>query len=109
MGSCARCGKEFGFFETKFNSGTVYDMEFHYNLTLNAKSPNHPYNNRNLCKECYQIVYETVPAKPSPKEPEPHIKEIIKETRIIVKVRCPYCKNLYEETYDKCPHCGGHS
>jgi rubrerythrin len=33
-------------------------------------------------------------------------KEIIKEKQIIVKIRCPYCKNLYEEAYDKCPHCG---
>ncbi len=36
-------------------------------------------------------------------------KEIIKEKQVVVKIRCPYCKNLYEETYDKCPHCGGHS
>ena len=31
-------------------------------------------------------------------------KEIIRE---IVKIRCPYCNNLYDEKYDKCPHCGG--
>ncbi len=31
-------------------------------------------------------------------------REIIKE---IVKIRCPYCNNLYDEKYDKCPHCGG--
>jgi rubrerythrin len=31
-------------------------------------------------------------------------KEIIKE---IVKIRCPYCNNLYDEKEDKCPHCGG--
>lgn len=31
-------------------------------------------------------------------------KEIIKE---IVKIRCPYCNNLYNEKEDKCPHCGG--
>jgi hypothetical protein len=31
-------------------------------------------------------------------------REIIRE---IVKVRCPYCGNLYDETEDKCPHCGG--
>lgn len=34
------------------------------------------------------------------------VKEIIKETRVIVKTRCAYCKNLFEETLDKCPHCG---
>jgi len=32
-------------------------------------------------------------------------REIIKE---IVKIRCPFCQNLYNELYDKCPHCGGH-
>jgi hypothetical protein len=30
-------------------------------------------------------------------------KEIVRE--VIVKIRCPYCKNLYDETLDKCPHC----
>jgi len=30
-------------------------------------------------------------------------REIIRE---IVKIRCPYCGNLYDETLDKCPHCG---
>jgi len=33
-------------------------------------------------------------------------KEVIRETKVIVKVRCSYCKNLYNETLDKCPHCG---
>lgn len=32
-------------------------------------------------------------------------KEIIIQ-REIVKIRCPYCGRLYEETHDKCPHCG---
>ena len=40
---------------------------------------------------------------------EPTIKEIIKEKQVIVKIRCQYCKNLYEETFDKCPHCGAHN
>ena len=31
-------------------------------------------------------------------------REIIKE---IVKIRCSYLGNLYDEKYDKCPHCGG--
>jgi rubrerythrin len=35
-------------------------------------------------------------------------KEIIREKTVIVKVRCPYCANLYDEALDKCPHCGGH-
>ncbi len=36
-------------------------------------------------------------------------KEIIKEKEVIVKIRCPYWKNTYEQTLDKCPHCGGHT
>ena len=31
-------------------------------------------------------------------------REIVRE---IVKIRCSYCGNLYDEKYDKCPHCGG--
>lgn len=31
-------------------------------------------------------------------------REIIRE---IVKIRCSYCGNLYDETEDRCPHCGG--
>ncbi|MGB8779363.1 MAG: hypothetical protein WCD81_01795 [Candidatus Bathyarchaeia archaeon] len=34
-------------------------------------------------------------------------KEIITQTKVIVKVKCPYCTNLYDETLDRCPHCGG--
>jgi DNA-directed RNA polymerase subunit RPC12/RpoP len=30
-------------------------------------------------------------------------KEIIRE---VVKIRCPYCHGLYDETLDTCPHCG---
>jgi len=31
-------------------------------------------------------------------------KEVIRE---IVKVRCRYCGQLFEERLDRCPHCGG--
>lgn len=37
-------------------------------------------------------------------------QQIVKEREIIrevVKIRCSYCGNLYDETLDKCPHCGG--
>jgi len=39
-------------------------MEFHYNLTLNAKFPNNPYKEKNLCAKCYREVYENSPALP---------------------------------------------
>ena len=46
------------------------------------------------------------PEQPAYTEPAPVIKEreIIRE---IVKIRCPYCNNVYDETNDKCPYCGG--
>jgi len=31
-------------------------------------------------------------------------REVIRE---IVKIRCRYCGQLYEEKLDRCPHCGG--
>jgi hypothetical protein len=33
-------------------------------------------------------------------------REIVKEKEVIVKVRCPYCRKLYDETLNTCPHCG---
>jgi hypothetical protein len=30
-------------------------------------------------------------------------KEVVRE---IIKVRCPYCQNLYDETLERCTHCG---
>jgi hypothetical protein len=40
--------------------------------------------------------------------PPPRNVEIIRETQVIVKVRCPYCANVYNEILDRCPNCGGH-
>ena len=37
-------------------------------------------------------------------------QQVVKEREIvreIVKIRCSYCGNLYDEKLDKCPHCGG--
>lgn len=33
-------------------------------------------------------------------------KEIIRQKEVIIKIRCSYCKGLFNETLDKCPHCG---
>jgi DNA-directed RNA polymerase subunit RPC12/RpoP len=52
---------------------------------------------RNLRKPSQQFAEESKPTVV--KE-----REIIRE---IVKIRCPYCNNLYDEKYDKCPYCGG--
>lgn len=43
--------------------------------------------------------------------PQPAHTQIIKEkeitTREVVKIRCQYCGNLFDEVRDKCPSCGG--
>lgn len=48
--------------------------------------------------------------KPQEMQPTEKPATVVKEREIIreiVKIRCPYCNNLYDEKYDKCPHCGG--
>lgn len=45
------------------------------------------------------------------KTPEPELVPTIREglywKEVIMKIRCPYCDFLYDETLDKCPQCGG--
>jgi DNA-directed RNA polymerase subunit RPC12/RpoP len=86
-------------------------MEFKYKLTLNEKLPQNSYHGKNLCSKCYTEVYENLTnLTPSAVEYSPTVvKEIIKETKLVVKVRCQYCSHLYNEVLDKCPHCGGRS
>lgn len=37
-------------------------------------------------------------------EEKEKMKEILKE-KIIIKIRCPHCRSIYDETIDRCPHC----
>jgi uncharacterized membrane protein len=56
----------------------------------------------------FTIIYRIVKGR-SPEQQE-RMPTVIKEREIIkeiVKIRCPYCNNLYDETMDKCPNCGG--
>jgi hypothetical protein len=59
-------------------------------------------------KRMSQVVRNTL--KPEnvkePKETIAKEREVIREKEVIVKIRCSYCHNLYDETLDKCPHCG---
>ena len=64
MSTCAKCGKKFGVFSTKYNSETVYYMGFNKNLTFNERYPDNPYKDMNLCENCYREVYENAPALP---------------------------------------------
>jgi Ca2+-dependent lipid-binding protein len=55
-------------------------------------------------RETASTLQETQPAKETQQD-----REIIREKEVIVKIRCSFCNNLYDETLDKCPHCGGHT
>jgi len=33
-------------------------------------------------------------------------KEVIRETQVIIKIRCQYCGKPYDEALDTCPNCG---
>lgn len=46
------------------------------------------------------------PKKQVKKEKDVEGKVMIIREREIVKIRCPYCHALYDESHDKCPHCG---
>lgn len=46
------------------------------------------------------------PSRTKDKEVVTKEKEIVREKEVIVKVRCSYCHNPYDETLDTCPHCG---
>jgi len=57
----------------------------------------------------YHSEEETVEADEDSEKTEPiPVKEheVIKE---VVKVKCQYCGQTYEQTEDKCPYCGGHA
>jgi len=45
------------------------------------------------------------PIAPSP--PQQQQQTLVKE--VIIKIRCRYCGTPYDETLDKCPHCGGNN
>jgi hypothetical protein len=62
----------------------------------------------NLLASLPPYVPESESPPPSFTQEENVIKEkiIIKE---IVKIKCPYCSTLYEQTLDNCPHCGANT
>jgi hypothetical protein len=76
LSACAKCGRQFGFLETRFDSEKIYDMYFQYNLSLDAKLPNSPYSKKHLCSKCYKEVYESLPKQPSQIKPESIQEEI---------------------------------
>ncbi|MFX1355426.1 MAG: hypothetical protein ACFFGP_15845 [Promethearchaeota archaeon] len=64
-----------------------------------------------VCSKCskrYVLAVQTGFIRMSSKLIEQNIEEkvITKEKEVIVKIRCPYCRGLYEETLNSCSHCG---
>jgi len=56
----------------------------------------------------FAVIYQILKSR-NIRQPET-IQNVIREREIIkeiVKIRCQYCNNLYDETEEKCPHCGG--
>ena len=47
------------------------------------------------------------PLKKIEKTNETKQKERMVVQKVIVKVRCPYCHKIYDETLNTCPYCGG--
>jgi uncharacterized membrane protein len=56
----------------------------------------------------FSIIYRIAKGRSLKQHEE--VQTVIKEREIIkeiIKIRCPYCDNLYDEKEDKCPNCGG--
>jgi hypothetical protein len=54
----------------------------------------------------YKGKSETTLPYPPPPPPMINEKEIIHEKEVVVKIRCRYCQNTFNETLDNCPICG---
>jgi len=48
-------------------------------------------------------TFDQMASGAQPVQPVAREKEIIRE---VIKIRCPYCGNLYDENQTKCPNCG---
>ena len=64
-----------------------------------------------VCSECstrYVLAIKVGLMRLSSKLIEQKSEErmITKEKEVIVKIRCPYCRGLFDETLDSCSHCG---
>jgi len=59
--------------------------------------------------EKLETAYPEIPPPPPPPmfEAQPAVvREVMSERRVVVKVRCGYCGNIYDSTLDRCPFCG---
>lgn len=103
---CGECGARW-----HINYGkTVFDLRFKWAklVSVNVRGSGSELLQKEHKPEFWQHMAlegrkSVEPKKQAPQETVKE-REIIKE--VIVKIRCPYCYKLYEETQDKCPHCG---
>jgi DNA-directed RNA polymerase subunit RPC12/RpoP len=51
----------------------------------------------------FTILFDQMASGAQSVQPVAREKEIIRE---VIKIRCPYCGNLYDENQTKCPNCG---
>jgi len=86
-GTCPHCHKPMIFGKDAFSEYFVHDAFQQY-------ADNKWYHKS--CLEHMSILAQQHPAIE---------KTITKE--VIIKVRCRYCNNVFDETLDKCPYCGG--
>jgi len=68
------------------------------------------WNGKHCCLDCFQKFQDEKEKRELELEllRQNVTKEGQDEKHVIIKIRCPYCKNVYDETLDKCPHCGAH-
>jgi RNA polymerase subunit RPABC4/transcription elongation factor Spt4 len=99
---CPTCGQPLSFVQQ-------YNRWYCYNCMKYPSAPPASYapSAVTLCPQCKSPL--ATDANYCPKcgaDTRSRAKEIVKEKEIIIKIRCRYCDNLYDETLDKCPHCG---
>jgi len=99
---CPTCGQPLSFVQQ-------YNRWYCYNCRKYPSAPPASYapSPVTLCPQCKSPIASD--ANYCPKcgaDPRSRAKEIVKEKEVIIKIRCRYCSNLFDESLDKCPHCG---
>ena len=88
-----KADKEYSFMVSAWKSGGWVDA-----IQLAINSLSQPPTNVQPASEASSPIAKEVQAYEK--------KEIIRVKEVIIKVRCPYCQSLYDETLDVCPRCG---
>jgi hypothetical protein len=100
--ACPACGQPLSFVE-QYNRWYCYNCREY----TTAPPPSYAPSVVTLCPQCKSPV--GTDSNYCPKcgaDTRSRAKEIVREKEVIIKIRCPYCGTLYDETLDKCTHCG---